>query len=92
MGLRWPVERTNSRLSNFDGLRSNKDRKSAYRNAQLTLAAVFLVTAKRIDYRDRRMPDFSVIRLSLFSRIASRGPLWVLTLMEMMVEGLIPHR
>lgn len=44
MGLRWPVERTNSWLSNFGGLRRNNDRKTAHRLAQLALAIVFLLT------------------------------------------------
>jgi len=63
MGLRWPVERTNSWLSNFGALRRNNDRKSAHRLAQLALTIVFLLTAKLIDYRNR----WSVIsnRLSL---------------------------
>jgi transposase len=53
MGLRWPVERTNSWLSNFGALRRNNDRKTAHRLAQLALAIVFLLTAKLIDYRNR---------------------------------------
>ena len=48
MGLRWPVERTNSWLSNFGQLRRNTDRKSAHRLAQFALAVVFLLTAKLI--------------------------------------------
>ena len=47
-GLRWPVERTNSWLSNFGQLRRNTDRKSAHRLAQFALAVVFLLTAKLI--------------------------------------------
>ena len=35
MGLRWPVERTNSWLSNFGQLRRNTDRKVVHRLAQL---------------------------------------------------------
>lgn len=62
MGLRWPVERTNSWLSNFGALRRNNDRKSAHRYAQFALAVVFLITAKLIDYRNRWMPDLSPIR------------------------------
>lgn len=53
MGLRWPVERTNSWLSNFGQLRRNTDRKSAHRLAQLALAVAFLLTAKLIDWRNR---------------------------------------
>ena len=62
MGLRWPVERTNSWLSNFGGLRRNNDRKAEHRLAQLALAIVFIITAKLIDYRNRWMPDPSPIR------------------------------
>jgi transposase len=53
MGLRWPVERTNSWLSNFGQLRRNTDRKTSHRLAQLALAIVFLLTAKLIDWRNR---------------------------------------
>ena len=62
MGLRWPVERTNSWLSNFGGLRRNNDRKTEHRLAQLALAIIFIVTAKLIDYRNRWMRDLSPIR------------------------------
>jgi transposase len=62
MGLRWPVERTNSWLSNFGGLRRNNDRKTEHRLAQLALAIVFIIAAKLIDYRKRWMPDLSPIR------------------------------
>ena len=56
LGLRWPVERTNSWLSNFGQLRRNTDRKIAHRNAQFCLAVVFLLTAKLVDWRDRWDP------------------------------------
>ena len=62
MGLRWPVERTNSWLSNFGQLRRNTDRKPAHRLAQLALAVTFLLTAKLIDWRNRWSPDLSPIR------------------------------
>ena len=62
MGLRWPVERTNSWLSNYGQLRRNTDRKSIHRLAQLALAVAFLLTAKLIDWRNRWMPDPSPIR------------------------------
>ncbi len=38
MGLRWPVERTNSWLSNFGALRRNNSRKVAHRLAEFALA------------------------------------------------------
>ena len=53
MGLRWPVERTNSWLSNFGQLRRNTDRRNVHRLAQFALAVVFLLTAKLIDWRNR---------------------------------------
>ena len=62
MGLRWPVERTNSWLSNFGQIRRNTDRKIVHRMAQFALAVVFILTAKLIDWRNRWMPDLSPIR------------------------------
>jgi transposase len=53
LGMRWPVERTNSWLSNFGQLRRNTDRRIIHRLAQLALAVAFLITAKLIDWRDR---------------------------------------
>ena len=62
MGLRWPVERTNSWLSNFGQLRRNTDRKSIHRLTQLVLAIVFILTAKLIDWRNRWSPSSLPIR------------------------------
>ncbi len=62
MGLRWPVERTNSWMSNFGELRRNTDRKSIHRLAQFALAVAFLLTAKLIDWRNRWSPAPSPIR------------------------------
>ena len=62
MGLRWPVERTNSWLSNFGQLRRNTDRKTIHRHAQFALALVFLLTAKLIDWRKRWSPTSVPIR------------------------------
>ena len=62
MGLRWPVERTNSWLSNFGQLRRNTDRKTSHRLAQLAMAIVFLLTAKLIDWRNRWSPTSVPIR------------------------------
>ena len=62
MGLRWPVERTNSWLSNFGQLRRNTDRKIAHRLGQFALAVVFLITAKLIDWRNRWSPGCVPIR------------------------------
>ncbi len=48
MGLRWPVERTNSWLSNYGQLRRNTDRKPIHRLAQLAFAVALFLTAKLI--------------------------------------------
>lgn len=56
LGLRWPVERTNSWLSNFGQLRRNTDRRTTHRLSQLALAISLLITAKLIDWRDRWSP------------------------------------
>ncbi len=53
LGMRWPIERTNSWLSNFGQLRRNTDRRTRHRHAQLALAIAVLITAKLIDWRDR---------------------------------------
>lgn len=56
LGMRWPIERTNSWLSNFGQLRRNTDRRSPHRLAQLALAVALLLTAKLIDWRNRWTP------------------------------------
>jgi transposase len=62
MGRRWPVERTNSWLSNFGQLRRNTDRKRTHKVAQLSLAITFLIVAKLIDWRNRWSPPLPPIR------------------------------
>ena len=62
MGLRWPVERTNSWLSNFGQLRRNTDRKTIHRLAQFALAVALLLIAKLIDWRNRWSRGLSPIR------------------------------
>jgi len=62
MGLRWPVERTNSWLSNYGQLRRNTDRRSSHRLAQLALAIALLLIAKLIDWRNRWSKASSPIR------------------------------
>jgi transposase len=62
MGLRWPVERTNSWLSNFGQLRRNTDRKVVHRLAQFEFAVALLLTGKLIDWRNRWSPTLSPIR------------------------------
>jgi transposase len=53
MGLRWPVERTNSWLSNFGQLRRNTDRFSAHRLAQFALAVALIITVKLMKWAKR---------------------------------------
>jgi hypothetical protein len=55
-GMRWPIERANSCLSNFGRLRRNTDRRSAHRLAQLAIAVALLLIAKLIDWRNRWNP------------------------------------
>lgn len=49
-GKRWPVERTNSWLSNYGQMRRNTDRRSEHRHAQLALVVTILITAKLLDH------------------------------------------
>jgi transposase len=56
LGMRWPIERTNSWLSNYGQLRRNTDRRVAHRLAQLALAIALLLTAKLIEWRNRWSP------------------------------------
>ena len=56
LGMRWPIERTNSWLSNYGQLRRNTDRRTEHRLAQLALAVAVLLTAKLIDWRNRHTP------------------------------------
>jgi transposase len=56
LGMRWPIERTKSWLSNFGQLRRNTDRRPGHRLAQLALAIALLLTAKLIDWRNRWSP------------------------------------
>ena len=44
LGQHWPVERTNSWLSNFGRRRRNTDRPSIYRAAALALAIALIIT------------------------------------------------
>lgn len=50
MGLRWPVERTNSWLSNFGQLRRNTDRFKTHRLAQFALAVALIITVKLVKW------------------------------------------
>jgi transposase len=53
LGMRWPVERTNSWLSNFGQMRRNTDRYIHHRLDQLALAIALVVTIKLIKWADR---------------------------------------
>ena len=53
LGLRWAVERTNSWWSNYGQLRRNTDRRIVHRLAWLSLATVFMLAIKLLDWRDR---------------------------------------
>jgi hypothetical protein len=62
MGLRWPVERTNSWISNFAQLRPNTDRTIAHRLARFARAVGLVLTAKLTDWGNCWLPDLSPIR------------------------------
>lgn len=53
LGLRWPIERTNSWLSNFGQLRRNTDRFIHQRLAQFALAIACIITVKLVKWADR---------------------------------------
>ena len=56
LGMRWPVERTNSWLSNFGQMRRNTDRFIHQRLDQLALAISLVITIKLIKWADRWSP------------------------------------
>jgi transposase len=62
LGMRWPIERTNSWLTNFGQLRRNTDRKHHHRLAQIALAVTILIASKLIDWRNRWSPNTRPIR------------------------------
>jgi hypothetical protein len=62
LGLRWPIERTNSWFTNYGQLRRNTDRKHHHRLAQIALAVTILITGKLIDWRNRWNPTARPIR------------------------------
>jgi hypothetical protein len=53
LGLRWPVERTNSWLSNFGQLRRNTDRFIPQRLGQFALAVALIIAVKLVKWADR---------------------------------------
>jgi transposase len=56
LGMRWPVERTNSWFSNFGQLRRNTDRFVAHREAQIALAVALILTVKLVKWAQRWSP------------------------------------
>jgi transposase len=53
LGLRWPIERSNSWLSNFGQLRRNTDRFIPHRLAQIALAVALIITIKLVKWAAR---------------------------------------
>jgi len=53
LGLRWPVERTNSWFSNFGQLRRNTDRFPSQRMGQIALAIALILTVKLVKWANR---------------------------------------
>lgn len=53
LGMRWPVERTNSWLSTFGQLRRNTDRHETHRLGQLALAIALILTIKMAQWAKR---------------------------------------
>ena len=56
LGMRWPVERTNSWMSNFGQLRRNTDRFIHHRLDQIALAVALLITVKLVKWSNRWNP------------------------------------
>ena len=56
LGMRWPVERTNSWFVNYGQLRRNTDRQPSHRDLELALAASIIITIKLITWRNRWSP------------------------------------
>lgn len=53
LGLRWPVERSNSWFSNFGQLRRNTDRHPDQRLGQIALAVALILTVKLVKWAKR---------------------------------------
>ena len=56
LGMRWPVERTNSWMSNFGQLRRNTDRFIHHRLDQISLAVALVIIVKLVKWADRWSP------------------------------------
>lgn len=57
LGLRWPVERTNSWFTNYGQLRRNTDRFVSQRLAQIDLAVACILTIKLVKWANRWSPQ-----------------------------------
>jgi len=53
LGLRWPVERTNSWFSSFGQLRRNTDRFARQRLGQIAIAVALILTVKLVKWAKR---------------------------------------
>lgn len=53
MGMRWPVERTNSWMTNYGQLRRNTDRRAPHRDAALALGIAAILTVKLVKWQER---------------------------------------
>lgn len=53
LGMRWTIERTNSRLSNFGQLRRSTNRNPTTRLGQLNLAITMIIVVKLFKHADR---------------------------------------
>ena len=53
LGMRWPVEQTNSWFSNFGQLRRNTDRNPKQRLGQIALAVALILTVKLVKWAKR---------------------------------------
>ncbi len=51
--MRWPVERTNSWLSNYGQLRRNTDRRIIHRLAQSALAIALILTIELVKWAEK---------------------------------------
>ena len=56
LGLRWPVERTNSWFTNFGQLRRHPDRHPDHRLAQIARAVTLIITVKLVTWAKRWNP------------------------------------
>ena len=80
LGLRWPVERTNSWFTNYGNYARNTDRFTHQRLAQIDLAVTCILTVKLIKWAKRWNPNPCSHRLHSAVEVAPRVPHCVLLL------------